>query len=88
MPLPTPGDLPKPGIEPASLASPALASGSFTTVLPENLRQFWGPYLEIGFFADDQVKMKSLEWDKIQYDCVLTKNGKFEYRYIQKETTV
>jgi len=35
------GDLPKPGIEPASLASPAVAGGFFTTVLPENLRQFW-----------------------------------------------
>ena len=30
-PLPTPGDLPNPGIEPASLVSPALAGGFFTT---------------------------------------------------------
>ena len=30
LPFPTPGDLP--GIEPASLASPALAGGFFTTV--------------------------------------------------------
>ena len=29
--LPAPGDLPKPGIEPVSLKSPALASGFFTT---------------------------------------------------------
>ena len=28
---PPPGDLPNPGIEPASLTSPALASGFFTT---------------------------------------------------------
>ena len=34
MPFPTPGDLPDPGIEPASLASPALAGGFFTTVPP------------------------------------------------------
>ena len=30
-----PGDLPDPGIETVSLASPVLASGFFTTVLPE-----------------------------------------------------
>ena len=31
MPFPPPGDLPDPGIKPASLASPALAGGFFTT---------------------------------------------------------
>ena len=31
MPFPPPGDLHDPGIEPASLASPALAGGFFTT---------------------------------------------------------
>ena len=31
LPLPTPGDLPDPGIEPASLASLALAGTFFTT---------------------------------------------------------
>ena len=31
-PFPTPGDLPDPGVEPASLASPALAGDFFTTV--------------------------------------------------------
>ena len=34
LPFPTPGDLPNPGIKPASLASPALAGGFFTTVPP------------------------------------------------------
>ena len=34
MPLPTPGDLPDPGIEPAFLASPATAGGFVTTVPP------------------------------------------------------
>ena len=33
-PSPTPGDLPDPGIEPASLVSPALAGRFFTTVPP------------------------------------------------------
>ena len=31
LPCPPPGDLPNPGIEPVSLASPALAGGFFTT---------------------------------------------------------
>ena len=31
LPFPPPGDLPDPGIEPASLISPALAGGFFTT---------------------------------------------------------
>ena len=31
LPFPSPGDLPNPGIEPASLLSPALAGGFFTT---------------------------------------------------------
>ncbi|ELR60425.1 hypothetical protein M91_18992, partial [Bos mutus] len=32
LPFPTPGDLPDPGIKPASLVSPALAGGFFTTI--------------------------------------------------------
>ena len=35
LPFPLPGDSPNPGIEPASPASPSLADGLFTTVLPE-----------------------------------------------------
>ena len=31
LPCPPPGDLPNPGIKPASLTSPALAAGFFTT---------------------------------------------------------
>jgi len=34
LPVPTPGDLPNPGIESASLVSPALAGGFFITVPP------------------------------------------------------
>ena len=36
LPFPTSGNLPNPGIEPESLASPALAGGFFTTVPPGN----------------------------------------------------
>ena len=31
LPCPPPGDLPNPGVKPASLTSPALAGGFFTT---------------------------------------------------------
>ena len=34
LPFPTPGDLPDPGTEPASLAPPALAGRFFSTVRP------------------------------------------------------
>ena len=34
LPFPSPGDLPDPGIKPASLASPAMAGGFFTTEPP------------------------------------------------------
>ena len=34
LPFPTPGDLPDLGIEPASLASPALVDRFFTTIPP------------------------------------------------------
>ena len=34
LPFPLPGDLPDPGIKPASLESPALAGGFFTTEPP------------------------------------------------------
>ena len=33
LPFATPGDLPDPGIEPVSLAFPALAGGFFTTIV-------------------------------------------------------
>ena len=34
LPFPSPGDLPDPGIKPASLASPAMAGGFFSTAPP------------------------------------------------------
>ena len=41
-PCPPPGDLPNPGIEPATLMSPALAGGFFTTEPPGKPMQIWG----------------------------------------------
>ena len=41
MPFPPPEDLPNPGIKPASLASPALAGGFFTTGPPGGPYRYW-----------------------------------------------
>ena len=41
LPFPPPGDLPHPGIEPLSLAFPALASRFFTTVPPRKPINFY-----------------------------------------------
>ena len=43
LPFPAPGDLPDPGIEPASLVSPALAGGFFTAKPPR--RPLWAAWL-------------------------------------------
>ena len=42
MPFPAPGDLPDPGAEPESLASPALAGRTFTTAPPgKPIQETW-----------------------------------------------
>ena len=41
LPFPTPGDLPNPGIEPASLVSPVLAGRFFTTEPPGKPTTIW-----------------------------------------------
>ena len=43
LPCPPPGDLPDPGIEPSSLASPALAGGFFTTRIICETPETWPP---------------------------------------------
>ena len=58
LPLPTLGDLPDPGIEPASLTSPALAGGFFTTrATSKALRQ---EAKDIDYFK--LMKLLSLRW--------------------------
>ena len=39
LPCPPPGELPDPGIEPVSLASPALAGGFFTTTVTREAQE-------------------------------------------------
>ena len=45
LPFPPPGDLPDPGTEPASLSSPALAGGFFTTSTAWEAPVIQVPYL-------------------------------------------
>ena len=45
LPFPTPGDLRNPGIEPMSLASPALAGGFFTTEPPGEAHTYIHTYI-------------------------------------------
>ena len=46
LPYPSPGALPDPGIEPASLASPALAGGFFTTNATWGEKENWMTILD------------------------------------------
>ena len=46
LPFPTPGDLPDPGIKPPSPASPALASGFFTTELTGKPHLHWNHFFK------------------------------------------
>ena len=50
LPLPSPGGLPDPGIEPRSLVSPALAGGFFTT------RATWQAQYNMGHMENNRKK--------------------------------
>ena len=59
LPFPSPGDLPGPGIEPESLASPALASGFFATSATWNINNL--RYVDdITLMAESEEELKSL----------------------------
>ena len=81
-PLTPPGELPNPGMEPTSLASPALAGGFFTTSATwESLRQFHsearvfflfkanGPVIGYGLYVGRSLtlnEIKPLKWGPLQ----------------------
>ena len=81
-PFPPPGDRPNPGMEPTSLASPALADRFFTTSATwESLRQFHikatvlflfkanGPVIGYGLYVERSLTMdeiKPLKWGQLQ----------------------
>ena len=54
LPIPPPGDLPDPGIEPKSPASPAMAGGFFTTEPPGSpkLNMHRVPYIAVESFSE------------------------------------
>ena len=65
LPFPSPGDLPDPGTEPASSASPELAAGFFTTEPPgkanENLLIYKvGCFNSTNFLGLGRIKCKNI----------------------------
>ena len=80
LPFPSPGDLPNPGIEPAS---PALAGGFFTTEPPGKPRL---KSLLWVFFTDDKTQERKLQKDSqtrevaagYQFFCVFLFCGVFK----------
>ena len=71
LPCPPPGDLPNPGIEPASLTSPALAGGFFTTdttwEIPKQCHK-------VGQLLIPSTKEETKAWGKLTYSSHLGKH--------------
>ena len=69
LPCPPPGDLPNPGIKPASLKSPALAGEVFTTSAPPTLPPPPGssnqPYPNTKYKVYKKRKVKMLLWPQV-----------------------
>ena len=61
LPCPPPGDLPNPGVEPASLVSPALTGGFFTTGAT------WEAW-RVGYSLSDTVPTHLM--DHLFFDCI------------------
>ena len=58
MPCPPPGDLPNPGIKPASLLSPALTGGFFTTSAPREALAYYAMMITVlGKWASQVEKL-------------------------------
>ena len=75
LPFPTPGDLPDPGIEPASLTSPVLAGTFFTTALPGRPLQWGVCTLQL----ESSPHSSQLERAQVQQQRLSTaKNGRWE----------
>ena len=86
LPIPTPGDLPNPGIEPTSLVSPASAGGFFTTsatweaiyvylirfAIQQKLTQHWKATIP-------SVKKKSKRCQVFSSPCTHTKERPYEH---------
>ena len=65
--IPSPGDLPDPGTEPASLMSPALAGGFFITSATWETLQYTGTSQQLNcryknqYFSEEYDRMESLQ---------------------------
>ena len=80
MPYPLPGDLPDPGIEPASPVSPALASEFFTTEPPGKSIKLsaWGKtkfcFLELSGIIVSQIVSKLKYFEFMDADAMNTQD--------------
>ena len=81
LPFPSPGDLPDPGIEPASLMSPALAGGFFTTESPGKpilySKNKISPCISIGLVA----KL----WPTLVTPCTVTQQAPLSMEFSKQE---
>ena len=81
LPFPSPGDLPDPGIEPASLMSPALAGGLFTTESPGKpilySKNKISPCISIGLVA----KL----WPTLVTPCTVTQQAPLSMEFSKQE---
>ena len=68
MPFPPPGDLLGPGIEPTSLASPALAAGSFTTMPPGKPQRTKAP--PVAYFVSFWDSVYHPPWSPVTQDLL------------------
>ena len=83
-PFPTPGDLPKPGTEPASLASPALA-GELLTMAPSryssNSMTFW----KRQNYGDSNKSVATKSWGMGEMNRQRTKDAQANENTLERE---
>ena len=72
LPFPSPGDLPNPGVKPASLVSPALA-GRFFTVAPQRLVEWtkWVHSYKAFIMVWHRTCIKNIQFSNCTYDFIL-----------------
>ena len=80
LPFPSPGDLPDPGIKPASLMSPVLAGGFFTTSATwealVSFKNFQNPFAKIKRFGRGRCRLFQVWFARMQVPCrPLRKDG-------------
>ena len=86
LPFPTPGDLPDPGIEPASLLSSALAGRFFTT--SDTLEALHTIYAKINsrYIKDINVIYKAIKAPEKNWGLIIFEEGKILMKVSRKNS--